>query len=156
MSKIASQSFAASRRKKLKSFSAAACTSPKIPLAELSVKNLPVRTLADFFARSEAPVSIGPSGQGTSLSEKAVEAFSDSLKIPRSREGFSLFGRVGARVGYQYTYSAQKRYSIAASWARVALPPGSRLPAPVPLMMPSPQAHCRASKAYSLMLRASL
>ena len=42
------------------------------------MKNLPVRTPADFFARSEAPVSIGPSGQGTLLSKKAVEAFLDS------------------------------------------------------------------------------
>ena len=86
---------------------------------------------------------------------KLCEAIFDKKSLAHARD-FSLLGRVGVRVGYQYTYSAQKRYSIAASWARVALPPGSRLPAPVPLMMPSPQAHCRASKAYSLMLRASL
>ena len=45
--------------KGMKSFSAAACTPPKILLAERSVKNPPANGPADFFARSGAPVTIG-------------------------------------------------------------------------------------------------
>ena len=52
--------------------------------------------------------------------------------------------------------SPQNLSSITAAWARVAVPWGLRVePSPVPLMIPAPQAHCRAGMAYSAASKAS-
>lgn len=51
---------------------------------------------------------------------------------------------------------SRKRIRMAADWARVAVPWGSSVDSVTPVIMPSPQTHCIALIAYSLMDAKSL
>ena len=64
----------------------------------------------------------------------------NSKKDLISREIRSFFYSISA------TFS-QNRISMVATWARVALPPGSSRPLPMPEMSPTPTAQLRVSAA---------
>lgn len=97
-----------------------------------------------------------------------IESIKSRLKEPTSirdklaRRGFpfsaasieeNLFDVAGVRVVCSFVDDV---YRIAANSARVALPPGSRMPSPLPPRMPVPIAQVMASSANGEILSASL
>lgn len=95
-----------------------------------------------------------------SIKSRLKEPTSIRDKLARRGLAFSaasieenLFDVAGVRVVCSFVDDV---YRIAANSARVALPPGSRMPAPLPPRMPVPVAQVMASSANGEILSASL
>ena len=80
---------------------------------------------------------------------------------PTGRETLrGFFVKLRSRVSGSFSFvglqPSRKRVRMAADWARVAVPRGSSVDSVTPVIMPSPQTHCIALIAYSLMDAKSL
>ena len=91
----------------------------------------------------------------------AAENDYSPFRAHRARNSARLFRQteepvISGSFSFVGLQPSMKRIRMAADWARVAVPWGSSVDPVTPVIMPSPQAHCIALIAYSLIDAKSL